>query len=132
MRGKKALWVPGTDSAAIATQSRVEKNIQKEEGKSRHDLGREELVKRVMEFAKNSEGTILSQVRRMGASLDWSRYAYTLDEKRYRAVMTAFVRMFEAGLIYRGFRIVNWDPKGQTTISDDEIAYEERAGKLRI
>ena len=125
MRGKRALWVPGTDSAAIATQARVEKNIQKDEGKSRHDLGREELVRRVYEFAKNSEDTILSQVRRMGASLDWSRYAYTLDEKREKAVTTAFVRMYEAGLIYRGHRIVNWDPKGQTTISDDEIVYQE-------
>jgi valyl-tRNA synthetase len=130
MRGKKALWVPGTDSAAIATQARVEKNIQKEEGTSRHDLGREELVRRVSEFAKSSESTILGQVRRMGASLDWSRYAYTLDEKRYRAVMTAFVDMFKAGLIYRGYRIVNWDPKGQTTISDDEIVHEDRQGTL--
>jgi valyl-tRNA synthetase len=125
MRGKKALWLPGTDSAAIATQARVEKNIQKEEGKSRHDLGREELVRRVTEFAEQSKGTILGQLRRMGASLDWSRYAYTLDEKRTNAVMTAFVRMYEAGLIYRGNRIVNWDPKGQTTISDDEIVHTE-------
>ncbi len=125
MSGKKTLWVPGTDSAAIATQARVEKNIQKDEGKSRYDLGREELVKRVSEFAKASENTILSQVKKMGASLDWSRYAYTLDDKRNLAVTTAFKRMYDAGLIYRGHRIVNWDPKGQTTISDDEIVYQE-------
>ena len=130
MRGKKALWVPGTDSAAIATQARVEKNIQKEEGKSRHDIGRDELVARVAAFAKESENTILSQIKRIGASLDWSRYAYTLDEKRNRAVFEAFKRMYAAGLIYRGNRIVNWDPKGQTTISDDEIAYEERTATL--
>jgi valyl-tRNA synthetase len=130
MRGKRTLWLPGTDSAAIATQARVEKNIQKEEGKSRHDLGRDELVRRVTEFAKSSENTILSQVRRLGTSLDWSRYAYTLDEKRTHAVSTAFERMYAAGLIYRGNRIVNWDPKGQTTISDDEIVYEERTAKL--
>lgn len=130
MRGKRTLWVPGTDSAAMATQARVEKNLQKEEGKTRYDLGRDELVRRVAEFAKNSETTILNQVRRMGASLDWSRYAYTLDEKRNRAVATAFKRMYDAGLIYRGNRIVNWDPKGQTAISDDEIAYEERTAKL--
>ncbi len=130
MCGKKVLWVPGTDSAAIATQARVEKNIQKEEGKSRHDLGREELVRRVSEFAKNSENTILSQVKKIGASLDWSRYAYTMDDARYRAVMEAFIRMYEAGLIYRGNRIVNWDPKGQTTISDDEIVHEEREAVL--
>lgn len=130
MRGKKTLWVPGTDSAAIATQARVEKNIQKEEGKSRHDIGREELVRRVSEFAKNSENTILSQIKRVGASLDWSRYAYTMDDTRYRAVMEAFIRMYNAGLIYRGNRIVNWDPKGQTTISDDEIVHEERNATL--
>lgn len=130
MRGKRALWIPGTDSAAIATQARVEKNIQKAEGKSRHDLGREELVRRVHAFAKESESTILNQVRQMGASLDWSRYAYTLDDKRNLAVFTAFKRMYDAGLIYRGNRIVNWDPKGQTTISDDEIVYEERDSVL--
>jgi len=130
MRGKKALWIPGTDSAAIATQARVEKNLKKDEGKSRHDIGREELVKRVKEFAKKSEDTILTQIKAMGASLDWSRYAYTLDDKRNLAVNTAFKRMFDAGLIYRGHRIVNWDPKGQTTISDDEIVYEERKDKF--
>lgn len=130
MRGKKTLWVPGTDSAAIATQARVEKNIQKDEGKSRHDLGRKELVRRVSEFAESSKTTILNQIRYMGSSLDWSRYAYTMDDSRYKAVMTAFVRMYEAGLIYRGNRIVNWDPKGQTTISDDEIERQDRTGKL--
>ena len=93
MRGKKALWIPGTDSAAIATQSKVEKEIQKGEGKSRHDLGRDELLKRIDAFAKDSESTIINQVKRMGSSLDWSRYAYTLDDARYKAVMEAFVRI---------------------------------------
>ncbi|MDE1924968.1 MAG: valine--tRNA ligase [Patescibacteria group bacterium] len=130
MRGKKTLWIPGTDSAAIATQAKVEKDILKKENKNRYDLGREELVRRVTEFAKASESIILNQVRKMGASLDWSRYAYTLDDKRNLAVMTAFKRMYDAGLIYRGHRIVNWDPKGQTTISDDEIIYEERDANL--
>ncbi len=130
MRGKRTLFLPGADSAAIATQARVEKDIQKDEGLSRHDLGREELVRRVSEFAKNSESTILGQIRRTGASLDWSRYAYTLDDKRNRAVFTAFKRMYDAGLIYRGNRVVNWDPKGQTTISDDEVVHEEREAKL--
>jgi valyl-tRNA synthetase len=130
MQGKKTLWIPGTDSAAIATQARVEKDIQKSEGKTRHDLGREELLKRIDSFVEESKTTILSQMRSIGASLDWSRYAYTMDDKRYHAVMEAFVRMYEAGLIYRGNRIVNWDPKGQTTISDDEIVYEERKAKL--
>lgn len=130
LTGKRTLWIPGTDSAAIATQSKVEGIIYKEEKKSRHDIGREELLRRVNEFAEESKDTIIGQVRAMGSSLDWSRYAYTLDDKRYRAVMEAFVRMYEAGLIYRGERIVNWDPKGQTTISDDEIVYEERKEKF--
>lgn len=130
MRGKRTLWVPGTDSAAIATQSKVEKELLKTEKLSRHDLGREELLRRVSAFAENSKTTILNQTRKMGSSLDWSRYAYTLDDKRYHAVMTAFVRMYEDGLIYQGNRIVNWDPKGQTTISDDEIIHEERQSKL--
>lgn len=130
MRGYKTLWVPGTDSAAIATQSKVEKEIQKAEGKSRHDLGRDELLRRVDAFVEESKATIINQLRRMGSSLDWSRYAYTMDQPRYAAVMEAFQRMYDAGLIYRGNRIVNWDPKGQTTISDDEIVYEERPAKL--
>ncbi|MEK7613022.1 MAG: valine--tRNA ligase [Patescibacteria group bacterium] len=130
MRGFKTLWLPGTDHAAIATQSKVEKDIQKAEGKNRHDLGREEFLKRVTQFAKESHDTIVNQVRRMGASVDWSREAYTLDEPRRRAVFEAFKRMFDAGLIYRGHRIVNWDPKGQTVISDDETVYEEREAKL--
>jgi valyl-tRNA synthetase len=130
MDGKRALWIPGTDSAAIATQSTVEKAIQKSEKKSRHDLGREELLKRIDIFVDQNKNTMLSQMRAMGASLDWSRYAYTMDETRYKAVMEAFVRMYQAGLIYRGNRIVNWDPKGQTTISDDEIVHEERESKM--
>lgn len=130
MQGKRTLWIPGTDSAAIATQSKVEKEIYKNENKTRHDLGREELLRRVSEFAESSKDTIIGQTKAMGSSLDWSRYAYTLDEKRYRAVMEAFVRMYNAGLIYRGERIVNWDPKGQTTISDDEVVYEERKEKF--
>lgn len=130
MKGKRTLWIPGTDSAAIATQSKVESEIYKKEKKTRHDLGREELLRRVAEFAENSKDTIIGQTKSMGSSLDWSRYAFTLDEQRYKAVMTAFVKMYEAGLIYRGNRIVNWDPKGQTTISDDEIVHQERDAKL--
>ncbi len=130
MQGKQTLWIPGTDSAAIATQARVEKDIQKNEQRSRHDLGREELLKRIDTFIEQNKTTMLAQMRSLGASLDWSRYAYTMDDQRYNAVMEAFVRMHKAGLIYRGNRIVNWDPKGQTTISDDEIVYEERQAKM--
>lgn len=130
MRGKKTLWLPGTDHAAIATQSKVEKEIKKKEDKSRYDLGREELLKRIGAFAKESHDTITSQIKTLGASCDWSREAFTLDEKRSFAVRTVFKKMYDDGLIYRGHRIVNWDPKGQTTISDDEIVYEERPAKL--
>ena len=130
MQGFAALWLPGTDHAAIATQSKVEKEISKKEGKSRHDLGREEMLRRIGEYVEESRGTIRSQIRTMGASCDWSREAFTFDEKRNRAVNVLFKRMYDAGLIYRGNRIVNWDPKGQTTISDDEIVYEERTAIL--
>ncbi len=130
MQGYKALWLPGTDHAAIATQSVVEKKIYKEEGKSRHDIGREEMLRRINEFALESQKTILAQTRSMGASLDWSRLAFTLDDKRNLAVRTMFKKMYDDGLIYRGQRIVNWDPKGQTTISDDETVAEERKGTL--
>jgi len=125
MNGKRTLWVPGTDSAAIATQSKVETELFKKEEKTRYDLGREEFLKRVNAFALESQETILNQLRKMGSSLDWSRLAYTLDDTRYNAVMTAFVRMYDAGLIYRGMRIVNWDPKMQTTVSDDELEHRE-------
>ena len=125
MQGKRTLWIPGTDSAAIATQSKVESIIYKEEKKTRHDLGREELLRRVSIFAEESKNTIINQTKKLGASLDWSRYAFTLDEPRYQAVMQAFKAMYDDGLIYRGARIVNWDPNLQTTVSDDEVDYVE-------
>lgn len=130
MQGFKTLWLPGTDHAAIATQSKVEKEISKKEGKSRYDLGREELLRRIGIFAQESHDTIVSQCKSMGSSLDWSREAFTLDETRNKAVYKAFKEMYDAGLVYRGERVINWDPKGQTTISDDEIVYEEREATL--
>ncbi len=130
MQGKRTLWLPGTDHAAIATQTKVEKLLEKEEGKRKTDLGREEFLKRVQKFAQESHDTIINQSKKLGASLDWSREAFTLDEKRNLAVRTAFKKMFDDGLIYRGHRIVNWDPKGQTVISDDEIVYKEEKTKF--
>ncbi len=130
MQGYAALWLPGTDHAAIATQSKVEKDISKSEGKSRYDLGRDELMRRIDTFVEESRGTIRSQIRAMGSSCDWSREAFTLDETRNRAVRRLFKDMYDAGLIYRGHRIVNWDPKGQTTISDDELVYKDEATKF--
>lgn len=129
MLGKRTLWIPGTDHAAIATQSKVEKMIEKE-GIRKSDLGREEFLKRVEQFAKESHDTIVNQCKTMGASLDWSREAFTLDVPRTLAVRTAFKQMFDDGLIYRKYRVINWDPKGQTVISDDEIVYEEREAIL--
>lgn len=130
LQGKRALWLPGTDHAAIATQSKVEKMIFEKEKKSRHDLGRGEFLKRVEQFAQESHDTIVNQVKKMGSSVDWSREAYTLDQARNLAVNTAFKRMYDDGLIYRGYRVVNWDPIGQTTIADDEIVYKETTAKL--
>ena len=129
MQGFKTLWLPGTDHAAIATQTKVEKILEKE-GKRKNDLGREEFLNRVQKFAQDSHDTIVNQSKKMGASLDWSREAFTLDEKRNLAVRTAFKQMYDDGLIYRGHRIVNWDPKGQTVISDDEIVYKEQKTKF--
>ncbi len=130
MQGRKALWLPGTDHAAIATQSKVEKILEKEEGKRKTDLGREQFLQRVNDFAQNSHDTIVGQLKSIGSSLDWSREAYTLDDARNLAVRTAFKAMYDDGLIYRGHRVVNWDPKGQTVISDEEIVHEERDATL--
>jgi valyl-tRNA synthetase len=108
----------------------VEKILEKEEGKKKKDLGREAFLTRVEKFAKDSHDTIVNQLKSMGASLDWSREAFTLDEPRNLAVRTAFKTMHDLGLIYQGHRVINWDVKGQTTISDDEIIYQEREAKL--
>ena len=129
MLGKKTLWLPGTDHAAIATQTKVEKLLAKEKIR-KHDLGREEFLKRVNDFAMESQSTILNQTKKMGASLDWDRLAFTLDDERNLAVRTAFKKMFDDGIIYRGNKIINWDPKGQTVISDDEIVHQERKAKF--
>jgi valyl-tRNA synthetase len=124
MRGKRALWLPGTDHAAIATQSKVEKILWETEEKTRHDVGREDFLQRVDAFAQDSHDTIVNQMKKLGASVDWSREAFTLDDKRNFAVRTAFKRMFDDGLIYRGYRVINWDPLGQTTVSDDEVVHK--------
>ncbi|MBU2213927.1 class I tRNA ligase family protein, partial [Patescibacteria group bacterium] len=129
-QGKEALWLPGTDHAAIATESVVIKKIQAEEGipDPRAKLGRKELIKRIAHFVDESQDTIRSQVRKMGSSCDWSRERYTMDPSLNRCVNEVFTKMYKDGLIYRGHRIVNWDPKMQTTVSDDEIEYvEEKA-----
>jgi len=130
MRGFRTLWIPGTDHAAIATQTVVEKRLNAMEGKTRHDLGREEFLKRVWEFALATQKTILNQIKKMGASLDWSRLSFTLDEERQKNVKAMFVKMYEAGLIYRGERIVNWCPRCHSTLADDEVEYKQQQAKL--
>ncbi|MEM1202090.1 MAG: valine--tRNA ligase [Acidobacteriota bacterium] len=131
MKGDEALWVPGTDHAAIATESVVIRKLQGEGiADPRGELGRDELVRRIAEFVDSSQGTIRHQIRAIGSSCDWSRERYTLDPQLHRCVDAVFARMFRDGLIYRGPRIVNWDPHLQTTVSDDEIYHEERPGRF--
>jgi len=131
LRGKKALWLPGTDHAAIATQAKVEKLLIAEGVKDpRHKLGREVFLKHVEDFATKSHNTIVSQARKMGASLDWSREAFTLDKARGKAVKEAFKRMYADELIYQGDRIVNWCPRCKSTLSDDELSHKETIAKL--
>jgi valyl-tRNA synthetase len=129
MKGERTLWVPGTDHAAIATQTKVEKLL-KEKGVDRHKLGREKFLKEVEKFANNSHDTIVNQIKKMGSSCDWSREAYTLDETRSRAVQSVFKMMHDDGLIYRGERIVNWCPRCESTLADDEIEYKTQITKF--
>ena len=124
MQGFNALWIPGTDHAGIATQVVVERKL-RAEGLTRHDLGREKFIERVWEWKEESGGTILTQLRKMGASCDWSRTHFTMDEDLAVAVREAFVRLYEEGLIYRGTRLVNWDIASQTVLSDLEVETEE-------
>ncbi len=123
MKGKRALIIPGTDHAAIATQSRVEKDIIEKEGikNPREHYGREKLIEKIRVYAEDCKGSILNQIKRLGTSCDWSRLAYTFDEDRSKTVNSIFKKFYDEGLIYRGKRIVNWDPRLQTTVSDDEI-----------
>src|SRR5580698_5798732 len=119
MRGANTLWVPGTDHAGIATQIVVERQLDAQK-MSRHDLGREKFVERVWEWKQQSGSTITTQVRRLGASIDWSREYFTMDERMSKAVLEVFVQLYEQGLIYRGKRLVNWDPVLMTAVSDLE------------
>ncbi len=129
MRGFNVLWQPGTDHAGIATQMVVERQLEAE-GKHRRELGREKFIERVWQWKEESGSTILRQMRRLGASCDWSRTYFTMDEPRSRAVTEVFARLHEQGLIYRGKRLVNWDPVLQTAVSDLEVESQEKEGSL--
>jgi valyl-tRNA synthetase len=129
MRGLKTLWLPGTDHAGIATQNVVEKDLKKE-GKTKDDLGREEFIKRTWEWKKLYGGKITSQLRRLGASCDWSRERFTMDEGLSKAVRRAFVTLYSEGLIYKGKRIINWCPRCKTALSDIESEHQQTKGNL--
>lgn len=128
MQGYNVLWMPGTDHAGIATQVKVEEMLRKEEGKSRYDLGREKFVERVWEWKKEYGSTIVNQIRRLGASCDWSRERFTLDEGYYKAVREVFCALYDKGLIYRGERITNWCPSCHTALSDIEVDHADEPG----
>ncbi|MEN8189608.1 MAG: valine--tRNA ligase [Thermodesulfobacteriota bacterium] len=129
MRGDNTLWVPGTDHAGIATQNVVERQLATE-GKSRHDVGRDAFIEKVWEWRKEKGGTIIKQLKRLGASCDWERERFTMDEGLSTAVREVFVRLYKEGLIYKGDYIVNWCPRCHTALADDEVEHEDTKGKL--
>ena len=130
MLGCEVLWLPGTDHAGIGTQTAVEKYLRRTEKKTRHDLGREEFLRRVLEWQDKHGGIIIEQLKRLGCSCDWSRQRYTLDDDYVRAVQKAFVDLYRKGLIYRGRRMINWDPAAQTALSDEEVISKPQRGNL--
>ena len=129
LNGKNALWVPGTDHASIATEAKVVKKLS-EQGIKKHDLTREEFLGHAWDWTNEHGGIILKQLRRLGASCDWDRTAFTMDEIRSKSVIKVFVDLYNKGLIYRGLRMVNWDPKALTALSTEEVIYKEEHSKL--
>jgi len=129
LKGFNACWVPGTDHASIATEAKVVAKL-KEEGINKNDLSREEFLKHAWEWTDKYGGTILEQLKQLGCSCDWSRTKFTMDPDMSESVIHSFVDLYNKGLIYRGFRMVNWDPEAKTTLSDEEVIFEERQGKL--
>lgn len=130
MQGFEVLWLPGTDHAGVGTQTAVEKHLRKTENKTRHDVGREEFLRRVLDWQDKHGGIIIQQLKRLGASCDWSRQRYTFDEDYVRAVEKAFVDLYEKDLIRHGRRMINWDPAAQTALSDEEVIARPQKGSL--
>jgi valyl-tRNA synthetase len=130
MQGFEVLWLPGMDHAGIGTQTAVEKHLRRTENKTRHDLGREEFLRRVLEWQDKHGGIIIEQLKRLGCSCDWSRQRYTLDDAYAAAVQKVFVDLYDKGLIYRGRRMINWDPAAQTAVSDEEVISKPQKGYL--
>ena len=127
--GKNACWVPGTDHASIATEAKVVAKL-KEQGIDKNDLTREEFLTHAWQWKHEYGGIILDQLKKLGASCDWERTAFTLDKEMSESVIKVFVDLYNKGLIYRGFRMVNWDPEAKTTLSDEEVIHEEKQGNL--
>src|SRR5712675_1049758 len=130
MDGKEVLWLPGTDHAGIATQVQVEKALKKEERLTKYDLGREKFLERVWQWKEKHGGIIINQLKKLGCSCDWTRERFTMDEKYSEAVLRTFVDLYKKGYIYRGKRMVNWDPAGRTALSDEEVIMTETQGHL--
>ncbi|HQL49185.1 MAG TPA: class I tRNA ligase family protein, partial [Holophaga sp.] len=129
-QGFDALWVPGVDHAGIATQMVVERQLKAETGQTRHDLTREQFLEKLWSWKEQNQGAIENQLRRMGASVDWTRKRFTMDPDLNKAVRKVFVEAYRKGLIYRGPRMIQWDPASQTALSDLEVKYVEKQGKL--
>ncbi len=130
MQGYSALWLPGTDHASIATEVKIVEKLKAEEGKTKRDIGREEFLKRAFQWKEQYGGRIVRQLRKLGSSCDWSREAFTMDERCSKAVKEVFIKLYNEGLIYRGDRIINWCPGCKTALSDAEVEYEEKASHL--
>ena len=130
MSGFNACWVPGSDHASIATESKVVQMLEKEKGIKKADLTREEFLKYAFEWKEKYGNIIYSQVQKLGCSVDWDRVSFTMDEHYYQAVIKVFVELYQQGLIYRGARMINWDPKAKTALSDEEVEYKDLQGML--
>src|SRR5215203_3584151 len=130
MSGFNACWVPGSDHASIATEAKVVQMLEKEKGISKHELSREDFLKHSFEWKKKYGGIIYHQIKKLGCSVDWNRVTFTMDVHYYKAVIKVFVDLYKKGMIYRGARMINWDPQAQTALSDEEVEYKDIQGKL--
>src|SRR5215217_2887908 len=130
MSGFNACWVPGSDHASIATEAKVVQMLEKEKGISKHDLSREDFLKHAFEWKEKYGGIIYHQIKKLGCSVDWNRVTFTMDDHYYKAVIKVFVDLYKKGKIYRGARMINWDPAAKTALSDEEVEYKDIEGKL--
>ena len=130
MSGFNACWVPGSDHASIATEAKVVQMLEKEKGISKHEISREDFLKHAFEWKEKYGGIIYHQIKKLGCSVDWNRVTFTMDDHYYKAVIKVFVDLYQKGMIYRGARMINWDPSAQTALSDEEVEYKDIQGKL--